>query len=88
MRNMPKKKKDSVTIFTDGSAKDVKAALPENTHIPEDDPDIFDNDPITTEEEADLAISEEEFLKGEYICIPADVSDEEALRILRSGVKK
>ena len=88
MRNMPKKKKDSEIILTDGSAKDVKTAGPKSTHLPEGGPDIFDNDPITTEEEADLAISEEEFLKGEYIRVPADVSDEEALRILRSGGKK
>ncbi|MCL1905283.1 MAG: hypothetical protein FWG19_04080 [Methanomassiliicoccaceae archaeon] len=82
MRNMPKKKKDSEIILTDGSAKDVKTAGPKNTHLPEGGPDIFDNDPITTEEEADLAISMDDFAKGRVTRVPRSCTDEEFFEIL------
>lgn len=65
------------TIYPDISARYV----PE---ISEFDPDTaFDIDPITPEEERDLAISDLEFRAGAIFCAPKYISDEDLLRMLK-----
>jgi hypothetical protein len=51
--------------------------------ITENDPNHFDSDPITPEEEAELAISMDEFAEGKAIHVPGSCTDEEFFKILR-----